>query len=86
MNNIDTLWLTEEACVLLLLPNQTWVAGIAKPLHGTPGLVKAEYSVYYWAKEGEGAAHAQKTQTPQGFQGRSFKDQLRERVSSWTVL
>lgn len=86
MNNIYTLWLTEEACVLLSLPNQTRVAGIAKPLHGTPGLVKVEYSVYYWAKEGEGAAHAQKTQIPQGFQGRSFKDRVRERVSSWRVL
>ena len=58
--------------VVIILPNQTWVCYPIKANLLTPGCGEGKYSVYCRAKQGEQAAHAQKTHTPEHFQGRVF--------------
>ena len=55
--------------------------GSARPPHSkanllTPDCDEGKYSVYCRAKQGEQTAHAQKTQTPDGFQGKVFKGNI----------
>ena len=70
----------------LVLPNQTWVCSPARSKAHllTPRCGEGKCSVCCRTNQEVQAANAQKAQTPHGFQGKVFKDRVRER-ELWSV-
>ena len=89
------VWPQIKACIIFstisVLPNQTWVCLPTVQHYWHQVMVKESTELTADTKQGEGAAHAQKTRTSHGFQGRVFKATLGLGIagcviSSWTFF
>ena len=78
----------DVAFLVTLSPEGTWIYSLthSKANLLTPGGDEGKYSLYLQdTKQGVWVAHGQKPQLPDGFQGRIFKDSVRESVTECVV-